>query len=121
MPKGGKTLRLPGLRTPKKQEIEALLNSGALLRKVERRLGISKSALHRHFMRHYNFSGEYYALWSWSKRLPDLYVKEVIPSINIEKSPRPIDEMEIWWYIIIAIGSEELSWRMEKRASCLKD
>jgi len=25
--------------------------------------------------------------------------------------------MEKWWYIIIAIGSEELSQRMEKRAS----
>ena len=31
--------------------------------------------------------------------------------------PPPIDEMEKWWYIIIAIGSERLSRRMEKRAS----
>jgi len=29
----------------------------------------------------------------------------------------PIDELKEWWYIIFAIGSEELSQRMEKRAS----
>ncbi len=29
----------------------------------------------------------------------------------------PIDKPKKWWYIIVAIGSEELSRRMEERAS----
>ena len=38
-----------------------------------------------------------------------------------KRFPPPIYEMEKWWYIIIAIGSERLSRRMGKKSFCLKD
>ncbi|NLY05228.1 MAG: hypothetical protein GXZ17_03775 [Candidatus Atribacteria bacterium] len=59
-----------------------------------------------------------------NNNLFSLSLRTLIPTGGIPSSFRvpfflifPIDKPKKWWYIIVAIGSEELSRRMEERAS----